>query len=184
MSVAAGNAVVLKPSSDTPFTGLKIQELFNLAGFPKGLVQTIPGSGSRIGNALLTSEVDKIIFTGSVETGKKVMELASQRLTPVTLELGGKDPFIVCEDADFNRAINAASWGSFLNCGQTCVGTKRIYVQSQIYERFLQAFKAKVETLKQGYGWDDPDISVGPLITERALNEMEGHVTRAIEQGA
>ena len=87
------------------------------------------------------------------------MELASQRLTPVTLELGGKDPFIVCEDADFNRAINAASWGS-LNPVAKLASDKRIYVQSQIYERFLQAFKAKVETLKQGYGDGMIPISV------------------------
>lgn len=183
LAVTAGNAVILKPSSETPFTGLKIQEIFDKSGFPEGIVQAVPGSGSTTGNALIESNVDRIIFTGSVSVGKMVMEKAAQRLTPVTLELGGKDPFIICEDADLERATKAAVWGAFLNSGQTCVGTKRIYVQEDIYDDFLELFKDKVESLTQGYGWEDPDVDVGPLINEKSLHEMEEHVSRAIAQG-
>ncbi|HMF31539.1 MAG TPA: aldehyde dehydrogenase family protein, partial [Candidatus Lokiarchaeia archaeon] len=171
MAVAAGNAVILKPSTETPLTGLRIQEVFDEAGFPPGLVQAIPGTGSGIGNALVESGVDRIIFTGSVDVGRQVMARAVQRLTPVTLELGGKDAMVVFDDADLDRAATAAVFGSFLNAGQTCVGVKRIYVQHSIYEKFLARLKEKVESLKQGWGWDDLDVSIGPLINARAIGD-------------
>lgn len=184
MAVAAGNSVLLKPSSETPLTGLKIGELFSASGFPKNLVNVIPGSGSVIGDALVKSNIDRIIFTGSVAVGKRVMQMAASRLTPVTLELGGKSPMIILKDAKLDRAVDGAIWGSFVNAGQMCAGIKRIYVQENIYKEFLKKFKEKAEIIKQGYGWDDPNISMGPLINEQALKEMEKHVKIAIEQGA
>lgn len=183
MAVAAGNAVILKPSSETPLTALRIQEAFRAGGIPEHLVQVVVGPGRTVGNALITSGVDRIIFTGSTEVGRKVMEMAAQRLTPVTLELGGKDPFIVFDDADLERAADGAVWGAFVNAGQTCVCVKRIYVQEKLYPAFLEAFKQKVSTLRLGYGWDDPAVSMGPLMSEAAVREMEAHVARAIEQG-
>ena len=183
-AIAVGNAVILKPSSETPMTGLKIKEVLDKAGFPKDLLQVVPGSGSKIGSALVKSEVNRIIFTGSVNVGKKIMEMASQKLTPVTLELGGKSPMIVFEDADLERTVQGAVWGSFVNTGQMCAGIKRIYVQEGIYEQFLQRFKEQTEQLNQGWGWQHPEISMGPLINEGALLEMEKHVKRAKEQGA
>ena len=184
MAIAAGNAVILKPSSDTPLTGLKMQEIFDLTGFPKNLIQAIPGSGRKLGNALVTSGVDRIIFTGSVAIGKQVMENASQSLTPVILELGGKSPMVIFEDADIDRSVKAATWGSFVNAGQVCAGIKRIYVQKNIYEEFISKFKESVESLKQGWNWEDPNISIGPVINESALKEMEDNVQHALGQGA
>ncbi len=182
-AVAVGNSVILKPSSETIFTGLKIQSLFEKVGFPKDLVQVIIGSGSTVGNELVKSPIDKIIFTGSVDVGKSVMRMAAQRLTPVVLELGGKSPMIVLKDAVLDRTVKGAMWGSFLNLGQVCSGVKRIYVQEEIFDVFLNVFKEEVENLKQGWGWDNPDISIGPLINEKALFEMQRVVQRAIEQG-
>lgn len=184
MAIGVGNAVLLKPSSETPLVGLKIQYLFEKAGFPKNLVQAIPGSGSKIGSALVKSDVNRIIFTGSVGVGKKIMEMASQNLKPVTLELGGKSPMIILKDADLKRTVKGAVWGSFLNAGQTCAGVKRIYVHEDIYDEFVNSFKEMVENLKQGWDWEDPEISIGPVINESALNDMKNHVKRAKEQGA
>ncbi|GAB4322831.1 MAG: aldehyde dehydrogenase family protein [Promethearchaeota archaeon] len=184
MAVTAGNAVLLKPSSETPLTGLAIGELFARAGFPEGLVQVLTGSGSGIGNALVESPVDRLVFTGSVAVGRTVMAKAAQRLTPVTLELGGKDPLIVLDDADLDRTVMGVTWASFLNAGQVCVGVKRIYVHQSLYDQFLEKFQRRVEALKLGWGWDDPSVSVGPLINEAALLKVEAAVERAKEQGA
>lgn len=184
MAVTAGNSVILKPSSETPLTGKKIQDIFEDGGFPKNLVQTVPGSGSKIGDALVRSDVKRIVFTGSVAIGKRVMRMAAQNLTPITLELGGKSPMIVLDDARMERTVNGAVWASFVNSGQMCAGVKRIYIQDEIFEDFKTKLQKKAESLKQGYGWDDPTISMGPLINEAALNEMEKHVKTALEQGA
>jgi acyl-CoA reductase-like NAD-dependent aldehyde dehydrogenase len=184
MAVAAGNAVVLKPSSETPLTGLAMVRLFEETDFPPGLVQAVIGPGGAAGKAIIGSAVDRVLFTGSTRVGMEIMAMASQRLTPVTLELGGKDPLIVFADADLERAVKGAVWGGFVNAGQTCVCVKRIYVQEEVYERFLQLFKERVGQLRLGYGWDDPDIDIGPLINEKALNEMERVVEGAVAQGA
>jgi succinate-semialdehyde dehydrogenase/glutarate-semialdehyde dehydrogenase len=184
MAVAAGNAVILKPSSETPMTGMRIQEIFEDAGFPPHLVQVIPGAGGKLGRALVTGGVDRIVFTGSAEIGAKIMEMAAQRWVPVTLELSGKDPMIILDDADLDRTLQGALWGAFVNSGQMCVGVKRIYVQHSIYDRFVPEFVKRVKELKQGWGWEDPTISVGSLINEQAIREMEGHVQRVVEQGA
>ena len=116
MAVTAGNAVILKPSSETPNTGLKIQEIFDNTGFPAHLVQTIPGSGSTLGKALVEGGVDRIVFTGSAEVGQKIMELASHKFIPLTLELSGKDPMIIRADTDLNRTVSGSCLGIFCKC--------------------------------------------------------------------
>ncbi len=183
MAVAAGNAVILKPSSEAPFSGLEVGKVFEQGDFPKDLVQVVVGSGSTVGRALICSGVDRLVFTGSSAAGTEIMAQAAQRLTPVTLELGGKDPFVVFDDADIARAVDAAVWGSFVNAGQTCACVKRIYLQNGIYDRFVSLMKEKVGGLRLGNGWDDPDVCVGPVINEGALREMEAMVSRAVEDG-
>lgn len=181
MAVASGNAVVLKPSSKTPLSGHAIEDLFKDAGFPSGLVRAVSGRG--IGKAITNSTVDRIVFTGSTDGGRRVMESASQRLTPVTLELGGKDPMVILEDADVERAASAALWGSFVNAGQVCVAIKRIIVHKDIYSHFLDLFSHKTEGLRIGNGLDDAEIDMGSMIDEAAVEEMERQVSRAKEQG-
>ena len=184
MALAAGNAAIIKPSSEAPLSALWLRKGVEECGLPVDLVQVLFGSGSTVGRALLTSGLDRVIFTGSVEKGREVMGLAAQRLTPVTLELGGKDPFIVLPDADLDRAVRCATWGAFVNAGQTCAGVKRIYVQRAIFERFSQSMARKTSALKIGWGWEDPDVSVGPMISETALQEVEAIVARALQDGA
>jgi len=183
MAVAAGNAVVLKPSSLTPFSGLEVGRAFLDAGVPEDLVQVVNGSGGTMGVALARSSVDRLIFTGSSEVGRTIMAEAAQRLTPVTLELGGKDPMVVMADADLERAAEAAVWGSYVNAGQTCACVKRIYVQDGAYERFLEMFRDRASRIKLGYGWDDPEVGMGPLISAAAVEDMEAQVARAVKQG-
>ena len=183
MAVAAGNAVLLKPSSHTPFSSVKIVEILEQAGAPKGLVQVVVGRGGDIGWSFSQAGLDRIIFTGGAEAGRKVMENVSQRFTPVTMELGGKDPFLVLADADLERAAEAAAWGGFVNSGQTCCSVKRIYVQISVAKEFTESMLKNVRALKQGWGWDDPEVSVGPLINEGAVMEMEEWVRLAVEDG-
>jgi len=169
-AVAAGNGVVLKPSSDTPLSGHMIETMFKKAGFPEGLVTAISGPG--VGHALASADVDKIIFTGGTSTGKEIMKTAAEKLTPVVLELGGKDAMIVLDDADLERTVSGAVWGSFVNSGQVCVGIKRIYVHESIFDQFVELYVSSVKALKQGDGWNDPDVSVGPMINECEVNKM------------
>jgi len=180
-AVAAGNSVILKPSSDTPLTGHLIQDLFEESGFPEGLVCAVSGPG--IGSAITSSSVDKIVFTGGTETGRTVMKDAADRLIPVILELGGKDAMLVMDDADIERCADGAVWASFVNSGQVCVSVKRIYVQRRVYDDFLDRFVSNVRALKQGNGWEDPDVSVGPMINERELERMESVCSEIREQG-
>ncbi|MDW5562188.1 MAG: aldehyde dehydrogenase family protein [Methanomassiliicoccus sp.] len=181
MALAAGNAVVFKPAPETPLTALEMQRLFD-GSLPKNLVQTFVG-GDEHGKALVASGADRIIFTGSSVVGSKIMALASQRLTPLTLELGGKDPCIVLEDADLERAAEGVAWGAFVNAGQTCVCVKRLYVHERIYGQFIELLKIKVESLRLGYGTDSIDADVGPLISEAALKRMEEAVEQAVRDG-
>ena len=151
MALIAGNAVVLKPSELTPLIALKIGELFTRAGLPENLFEIITGDGAT-GAALIDARVDKIMFTGSVATGKRVAEAAAKFLTPVVLELGGKDPMIVLEDADINNAARGAVWGAFANSGQACASVERCYVQESIAPRFIERVVVETKRLKQGLG--------------------------------
>src|SRR5215210_4276760 len=148
MALMAGNAVVLKPSELTPLIALKLGELFRRAGLPKGLVEVVTGDGST-GAALIDARCDKIMFTGSVATGKRVAEAAAKHLTPVVLELGGKDPMIVLEDADVETAAAAALWGAFSNSGQACASVERCYVHESIATRFIASVVEKTRALRQ-----------------------------------
>ena len=184
MALAAGNGVVLKPSSHTPLTAVRMAEMFKEAGLPDGLLQLAVGSGSKVGEALVTSGLDRIIFTGHTDVGRRIMMLASQRLTPITLELGGKDAMVILKDADLKRAARAACWGAFVNSGQTCVAVKRIYVEESLESRFTLLLLKEVSALRQGFDLDDPSVSMGSMISEEAVKEMEDQLARAVEQGA
>ncbi len=181
MAVSAGNGVIIKPSSDTPLTGALMERLFAEAGFPEGLVRVVNGRG--VGSAITSAGADKIVFTGGTDTGSNVMSAASSTVTPVILELGGKDAFVVLNDADLERATDCALWSSFVNSGQVCVSTKRIYLQEGIADRFREMFVAKVEGLRQGNGWDDEEVSVGPMINETELHRMEELCDMIVKEG-
>jgi acyl-CoA reductase-like NAD-dependent aldehyde dehydrogenase len=181
-AVVAGNAVVMKPSELTPCCGALVGDLFAQAGFPSALVQIIQGRGD-IGKALIEAAPDKIIFTGSVATGKRVAEACAGRLTPCVLELGGKDAMIVLEDADIEVASSAAVWGSFTNCGQACLSVERIYVVKKIAAEFTERCVAKTKLLKVGPG-SEPDTEVGPMIRAAQVDRMEELLRDAVSQGA
>lgn len=181
-ALVTGNAVVLKPSEFTPFSSLELQRLLREAGLDHDLMQVVTGEGAA-GGALLNSKIDKLVFTGSVGTGKKVAQAAAARLLPVVLELGGKDPMIVLEDADINVASSAAVWGAFMNSGQTCLSVERCYVHESIYEKFLQACVAKAAKIQQGSGHHHTS-DIGPMIHERQLQIVARHVEDAIARGA
>lgn len=181
-ALATGNAVVLKPSEFTPFSSLELQKLLYAAGLDRDLLQVVMGDGSA-GAALLNADIQKIIFTGSVSTGRRVAQAAAERLLPVVLELGGKDPMIVLEDADIAVASSAAVWGAFMNAGQTCLSVERCYVHQSIYEPFLKACVEKTSQLHQGDGVDDGS-DVGPMIHQRQLKIVQSHVDDAIARGA
>jgi succinate-semialdehyde dehydrogenase/glutarate-semialdehyde dehydrogenase len=180
MALMAGNAVVLKPSELTPLIGLKIGEVFRRAGLSEGLLQVITGDGST-GAALVEAGVNKIMFTGSVATGKRVAEAAARRLMPVVLELGGKDPMIVLDDADVERAAHAAIWGAFANSGQACASVERCYVQSRIAPKFIDRVVELTRALKQGL---EESSDIGSMSSERQLETVEEHVSDALKHGA
>src|SRR2546426_1630494 len=182
MALMAGNAVVLKPSELTPLTGLKIKDVFDRAGLAPGLLQIMTGDGST-GAALVTAGADKLMFTGNVETGKRVAEAAARSLTPVVLELGGKDPMIVFEDADIKTAARAAVWGAFANSGQACASVERCYVHESIADQFISEVVTETKRLKQDVGTKS-DTDVGSMSSERQLGIVAEHVDDAIAQGA
>ncbi len=182
MALMAGNAVVLKPSELTPLIALKIADLFDRAGLPADLLQVVTGDGST-GAALIDARVDKIMFTGSVATGKRVAEAAAKYLTPVVLELGGKDPMIVLEDAHITNAARAAVWGAFANSGQACASVERCYVHLSVAPEFIKRVIDETKTLKQGLG-TQAGVDVGSMSNERQLNIVSEHVNDAARQGA
>ena len=182
MALMAGNAVVLKPSELTPLTALRIGEIFKQARLPDGLLEIVTGDGST-GGALVEAGVDKVMFTGSVATGKKVAEAAAKHLTPVVLELGGKDPMVVLEDANLENAARAAVWGGFCNAGQACASIERLYVHESIAREFTERVVDETRKLKVGPP-DGEAVDVGSMTNERQLRIVEDHIQDAIEQGA
>src|SRR5690349_15917041 len=182
MALVAGNAVVLKPSEFTPFTALKIGDVFKQAKLPEGLLEIVTGDGST-GAALVEAGVDKVMFTGSVTTGKRVAEAAAKHLTPVVLELGGKDPMIVLEDANLPNAARAAVWGGFANAGQACASIERLYVHESIAKQFIGLVVDETRKLNVGVPTND-GIDLGSMTNERQLRIVENHIEDAIEQGA
>jgi len=182
MALMAGNTVVLKPSELTPLVGEKIAEIFEIANLPKGALQVTSGDG-KTGAALVDSAPNKIMFTGSVGTGKKIAEAASKNLTPVVLELGGKDPMIVFADANLEKASSGAVWGAFTNSGQACSSVERLYVEEKIAEKFTQMVVEKTRELQQGFG-SNMDIEVGSMSSEDQIKIVEDHVKSFEESGA
>jgi succinate-semialdehyde dehydrogenase/glutarate-semialdehyde dehydrogenase len=181
-ALAAGNAVVLKPSELTSLAALELRSLLHAAGVPEEIFQVVVGDGAT-GAALLHSPIDKLVFTGSVATGKRIAVAAAERLLPVVLELGGKDPMLVLDDADLDVASSAAVWGAFVNAGQACLSVERCYVHRSLYEKFLTACVDKTKKLRVGHG-EDSETDVGPLIHERQLSVVEAHVEDAKSRGA
>ena len=179
-ALMAGNAVVHKPSEVTPLSALLIKELTEEAGFPPDLYQVLQGDGAT-GAALIEAGVDKVSFTGSVATGRKVGEACGRNLIPVTLELGGKDAMIVCEDADLDRAADGAVRGSFFNTGHYCCGTERVYVPESIYEPFVEKVEALTRKLRQT---DQGEGDVGAVFWDKQMDIIESHVADAREKGA
>lgn len=176
----AGNTVVIKPSEFTPLSALAGAELAAEAGLPEGVLQVVTGYGET--GEHLIDHVDMVHFTGSTATGRKVMKRAAERLIPVSLELGGKDPMIVLEDADLERAANGCVWGGLFNSGQVCISVERVYVVEPVYEAFLEKVRAKISALRQGVGEEDVDI--GAMIMPRQIEIVEEHVRDAAAKGA
>lgn len=187
-ALATGNTVVLKPSELTPQTALELETILNRALDAEGLnmlprpLQVITGLGPT-GAALVSSDIDKLIFTGSVATGRRVAVAAANRLLPVVLELGGKDAMIVLNDADLETASSAAVWGSMMNAGQTCISVERCYVDRRIYSRFLDLCAKKISKIKVGDG-SLPETDLGPLISEAQFQIVERQVSEARALGA
>jgi acyl-CoA reductase-like NAD-dependent aldehyde dehydrogenase len=179
-ALMAGNAVVIKPSEVTPFSGRLVGELFHEAGLPEDVLTIIEGDGET-GSALVHAGVDKISFTGSVRTGRMVGEACGRNLIPCTLELGGKDPMIVCADADVVRAANGAVFGAFLNAGQFCCSTERVYVVESLFEEFTRLVVEKTKTLKLGTAGE---FDIGPMIWPKQLETIESQMAEAVAKGA
>ena len=182
IALMSGNGVVLKPASLTPLIGERIQKTFERAGLPEGLVRTVHGGGA-IGAALCESSVGKIFFTGSVEVGRGVGETCGRLLKGSVLELGGKDPQIVCADADLANAVSGAVWGGFANAGQTCSGIERTYVVEEVADRFLEGVVRETERLTVG----DPlewTTEIGPMVSPEQADLVTELVDDALAAGA
>jgi acyl-CoA reductase-like NAD-dependent aldehyde dehydrogenase len=181
-ALVAGNAVVLKPSELTSVIALELASLLHSSGVPQNVFQVVAGDGVT-GAALLHSQIDKLVFTGSVATGKRIAAAAAERLLPVVLELGGKDPMLVLDDADLEVASSAAVWGAFMNAGQTCLSVERCYAHRTVYGAFLNACVNKTKKLCVGCGLD-PQTDVGPMIHQKQLRIVESQVEDAVARGA
>jgi len=181
-ALAAGNSVILKPSSVSPLSSLLMEEALRECGIPEGVFQVAVGRGP-LGEELV-DQVDFIMFTGSTETGRRVMERAAKTLTPVSLELGGKDPMIVLGDADVERAANAAVFWSMQNAGQTCISVERVYVEEPIYDEFIRRVSAKAAALRQGVPGEFGSVEVGSFINPPQAEIVEAHVQDAVSKGA
>ncbi|MBI3853146.1 MAG: aldehyde dehydrogenase [Verrucomicrobia bacterium] len=183
-ALAAGNCVVLKPASLSPLTALKLGELAHAAGLPPGVLQVLPGSGSTIGDALVTHPlIRKVSFTGSTEIGRRVMELASRDLKRISLELGGKSPNIVFADADWQRAAESSPMSVFANTGQDCCARSRMFVERSIYDPFVEAFVAATRKLKVGDP-AKPETQLGPLVSAGQRTTVEEFLVDARKHGS
>ena len=179
-ALMAGNCVLLKPSEVTPFSGQLVERILREAGLPNDVFQLLIGDGET-GRALVEGGVDKISFTGSVATGRQVGEACARQLIPCTLELGGKDAMIVCEDADLDKAASGAVFGAFCNSGQICVSTERVYVVDAVADAFQEKVLARTAELRQG---PDGESDIGAIIHGPQLDVIEDHVTDAQQRGA
>jgi acyl-CoA reductase-like NAD-dependent aldehyde dehydrogenase len=181
-ALMAGNAVILKPSEVTPLTSLMLAEGLRECGLPEHVLQIATGR-SETGRALI-DHVDMIMFTGSTRTGRLVAQAAAERLIPASLELGGKDPMIVLADADLERAANAAVWSAFMNGGQTCISTERVYVEAPVYDEFVAKVTEKSRALRQGVPTGFGAVDVGAVTFPPQLDIIRSHVDDAVAKGA
>jgi succinate-semialdehyde dehydrogenase/glutarate-semialdehyde dehydrogenase len=180
-ALVAGNSVVLKPAPATTLVGLRIGALARKAGFPDGVVNVVAVDDAVAASLVEDPRVGKIVFTGSVATGRKVMAAAARNLTPVVLELGGKDPAIVCRDADLERAAKGIVWSAFMNAGQTCAAVERVYVERPVAEPFLAKVLEETKALRLARAGDG---ELGPMTLERQRLVVEQHVLDAVARGA
>ena len=183
----AGNTIVVKPAATTPLTTLKIADLLLEAEFPPGVVNVITGKGSEVGDALVTHDkVRRVAFTGSTAVGRHIMGLAAPKLKRMTMELGGSDPVIVAPDANIKAAARGIAIGRFWNCGQMCLGGKRIYVFDEVYDELLEQLTRTVGKYQPGLGWEKaekPNIRVGPLHTSAGRDEVMEQLQDALDGG-
>ena len=183
-ALAAGCTMVLKPASQTPFSALALAELANRAGIPEGVFNVVTGSASEVGNELTGNPlVRKLTFTGSTEIGRQLMEQCAKDIKKVSLELGGNAPFIVFDDADLDKAVEGALASKFRNAGQTCVCANRLYIQDGVYDRFAEKLQQAVSKLQIGDGLQ-PNVTIGPLIDEKAIAKVQEHIADALDKGA
>ena len=182
-SLMVGNTIVLKPSSATMQCGIEIEKAFDNVGLPDGVFQTLVGDSSIAESLIDSSDVNAVTFTGSVPVGAKVAQRATSQVKKTVLELGGSDPFIVCEDADIEKASDGAVKGRFINCGQSCIASKRFIVVKKVANEFIEKFVQKVEGLDVGDPLAD-DTDVGPLVNAGGLKKIDSQVKESIKEGA
>ncbi len=182
-AIASGNTVVFRPSTSTPFTALLVGDILIQAGLPPGVLNIVSCKIPQAEEMVLNPDIQTILFTGSVSTGKRISELASRNLTHVVLELGGKDPMIVLKDADLERASRGAVWAAFMNTGQSCGSVERLYVAREIADDFIERTLGHVKELKTGDPLE-PGVDIGPMTILSQLRIVEAHVKDAVEKGA
>ena len=181
-SLMIGNTIVLKPASATMQCGIEIEKTFNRVGVPDGVFQTLVGDSS-IAESLIDSDINAVTFTGSVPVGAKVAQRATSQIKKTVLELGGSDPFIVCEDADIEKASDGAIKGRFINCGQSCIASKRFIVVKNAANEFIEKFVQKAEKLRVGDPLSD-DTDIGPLVNASGLKKIDSQVKESVKEGA
>jgi betaine-aldehyde dehydrogenase len=183
-ALAAGNTIVMKPSEDTPLTTIKVTELAEEAGFPKGVVNLVLGAGPTVGNELAESvDVDLISFTGGIQTGRSIMKAATGNMKKIAFELGGKNPNIIFADTDFELAVDYVLNGIFFHAGQVCSAGARLIVEDSIHDKLIAAVVDRAQKIRMGDAFD-PKTEMGPLISEKHRSKVEGYIKLGTEEGA
>jgi lactaldehyde dehydrogenase / glycolaldehyde dehydrogenase len=183
-AIMAGNAIVIKPHEDTPLSSLALARLCAQAGVPDGVVNVVTGAGAVVGEALVRHPITRMVtVTGSVRAGRAILAAAAENITVVSLELGGKAPLIVMEDADLDTAVRNAVEARFWNCGQVCTCNERTYVQRGLYEEFVERFVAQASELRLGDPMRD-DVQMGPKVNQAELEKVDALVQGAVAAGA
>ncbi|WP_331709187.1 aldehyde dehydrogenase [Microbulbifer thermotolerans] len=183
-ALITGNTIVVKPTQETPLATMELGRIANEVGIPAGVLNIVNGEGSVVGQALCESPLTAMItMTGSTRAGQIIHQASGKHMIPVMLELGGKAPFIVMEDADLDKAVEAALWTRFANCGQVCTCAERLYVHEDVYDAFMDKFVPKVKALKVGNPMD-ASVQVGPKVNAREIEHIHALVQKSIEQGA
>ncbi len=182
MALIAGNAVVLKVATETQQVGRALEKCFRSVGLPEGIFTHVNLPGRTAGEAFLSAGIDKLFFTGSVGVGKQLMALASKTLTPLSLELGGNDPMLVCPDANVYRAATGAVWAGLTNSGQTCGAVERIYVHKDIYDPFMELLVKQVKAIRVGH--DGFNVDIGAMTTTQQMETVKQHIADALDKGA